>query len=215
MNFNPEPNFPLINGPIQLPVPVHGRAARPLPLDYRETELPEPLHQASYPSTPVDPHGTSSLFSSTNHQRNRIIDPDIPVSTPSSLLLLLPLPLHLRNHTLNTVSILSVQLLILRLRLLINIVATRRKPTIIITPHQPNGLRTLNSRRSQPLNFLPFRKCILIPQQHTDIPIIEIIQTAETEIIGIIKININLITDLDNKCSDTLHQNSHRSVVLS
>jgi hypothetical protein len=66
MNFNPEPNFPLMPGPIQLPIPVHGRAARaaaaaaarPLPLEYRATELPEPLHQSSYPSTPVDPHGT-------------------------------------------------------------------------------------------------------------------------------------------------------------
>ena len=64
MNFNPEPNFPLMPGRIQLPIPVPGRAARaaaaarPLPLEYRATELPEPLHQSSYPSTPVDPHGT-------------------------------------------------------------------------------------------------------------------------------------------------------------
>jgi hypothetical protein len=29
-----------------------------LPLEYRGPELPEPLHQASYPSTPVNPHGT-------------------------------------------------------------------------------------------------------------------------------------------------------------
>lgn len=62
MNFNPEPNFPLMPGPIQLPIPVHGRAARPLPLEYRTTELPEPLHQASYPSTPVNPHGSYSLI---------------------------------------------------------------------------------------------------------------------------------------------------------
>jgi hypothetical protein len=62
MNFNPEPNLPLISGPIQLPVPIHGRPpVRPMPLEYRGTELPEPLHQASYPSTPVNPQCTHSF----------------------------------------------------------------------------------------------------------------------------------------------------------
>jgi hypothetical protein len=42
-----------------------------------------------------------------------------------------------------------------------------------------------------------------MPPQHTDISILEIIQNAGTEITGIIKININLITYLDKNRSNT------------
>jgi len=120
---------------------------------------------------------------------------------PSNLLLFPLLQLHLPNHSLRTVSIMNVQLPILHLHL--SIVATRRKPITIITPLRRNGLQTLNSPPSRTLNFLPFRRYNLMPPQHTDISILEIIQNAGTEITGIIKININLITYLDKNRSNT------------
>ena len=63
MNFNPDANFLVINGPIQLPIPDHVRpsTARSSVLEYRAPELPEPLNQATYPSTSLPHHGTSSF----------------------------------------------------------------------------------------------------------------------------------------------------------
>jgi len=196
MDFNSEPR--MINGPIQLPIPDHGRPPRPPPLEYRGTELPEPLHQASYPSTPVHPHRSSPFhFQPTDHQRNHIMRVSATSHSPFRLLL----QHHLPNRSSNMVNSMNVQLPILHLNLLV----THRSPPTIITL-QHNGLQILISRRSQTPNFLLFPRCILIPQQPIDIPIIEIIKTTRPETGIGIKININLITDHEPKCSDTVHQ---------